>query len=180
VYAATKLAQEHILQAWAAGTGTAASILRLQNVYGPGQSLINPYSGVLTLFARLATSGQAIELYEDGGAVRDFVYIDDVIQSLVATVGSVPAGIRRLDIGSGMPTPLVEVAEFMAAREGAPSPVISGRFREGDVRAAWCDISAATTEINYSPAYDLQTGLARLLDWVRTAPRVAAPTRPGP
>jgi len=167
IYAATKLAQEHILTAWTAATGTALSILRLQNVYGPGQSLINSYTGVLALFARLAVSRQQIDLYEDGGAIRDFVFIDDVTQALVETVAVTPKRARLLDIGSGVPTTLTEVAELMAAREKAPAPVVSGKFREGDVRAAYCDISDAKTEIGYEPAYDLNDGVGQLLAWVK-------------
>jgi len=168
IYAATKLAQEHILSAWAAATGTALSVLRLQNVYGPGQSLLNSYTGVLALFARLAVSGQPVDLYEDGRAVRDFVYIDDVAQALICALTLPPEQIRLIDIGSGRATTLIEVAQLMAAREKAPVPFVSGKFREGDVRAASCDIDAAKTEIGYEPAYDLETGLARLLDWVRS------------
>jgi dTDP-L-rhamnose 4-epimerase len=172
IYAATKLAQEHILGSWAAATGTALSVLRLQNVYGPGQSLINSYTGVLALFARLAVSQQPIDLYEDGGAVRDFVYIDDVAQALVRALTIAPDRFRLIDIGSGRATTLIEVAQLMAVREKAPAPFVSGKFREGDVRAASCDITAAKTEIGYEPAYDLETGLAKLLDWVRAELKV--------
>jgi dTDP-L-rhamnose 4-epimerase len=167
IYAATKLTQEHILAAWAAATGTALSMLRLQNVYGPGQSLINSYTGVLALFARLAVLQQPIDLYEDGCAVRDFVYIDDVAQALIGALAALPKGVRLIDIGSGKATTLSDVAQLMAARENAPAPFVSGKFREGDVRAASCDVIAAKAEIGYEPAYDLETGLAKLLDWVR-------------
>jgi dTDP-L-rhamnose 4-epimerase len=167
IYAATKLAQEHILAAWAAATGTALSVLRLQNVYGPGQSLINSYTGVLALFARLAVLQQPIDLYEDGCAVRDFVFIDDVANALIRALTVPPKGIRVLDVGSGGVTTLAEVAQLMATREAAPAPFVSGKFREGDVRAASCDIDAAKAEIDYEPAYDLATGVAKLLDWVR-------------
>jgi dTDP-L-rhamnose 4-epimerase len=167
IYAATKLAQEHILAAWAAATGTALSVLRLQNVYGPGQSLINSYTGVLALFARLAVSQQPIELYEDGNAVRDFVYIDDVVQALLGALVMIPDNVRLIDIGSGVATTLSKVAEVMAAHEKAPAPFVSGKFREGDVRAASCDITAAKMEIGYKPVYGLDTGLPELLEWVR-------------
>jgi dTDP-L-rhamnose 4-epimerase len=167
IYAATKLAQEHILAAWTAATGTALSVLRLQNVYGPGQSLINSYTGVLALFARLAVSQQPIDLYEDGSAVRDFVYIDDVTQAIVNTLAATPDRTRLIDIGSGVATTLAAVAEVMIALEKAPACLVSGKFREGDVRAASCDITAAKSEIGYEPTYDLETGLIKLLDWVR-------------
>ena len=78
-----------------------------------------------------------------------------------------PNRTRLIDIGSGVPTTLAEVAELLTAREKAPEPVVSGKFREGDVRAASCEITAATAKIGYEPAYDLDTGLAELLEWVR-------------
>ncbi len=178
IYAATKLAQENILTAWTAATGTALSVLRLQNVYGPGQSLINSYTGILALFSRLAVSKEQIDLYEDGCALRDFVYIGDVVQALVCALDSPPKRRRVLDIGSGTATTLASVAEIMATQERAPAPHVSGKFREGDVRAASCDVNAAKAEIGYEPAWTLETGLAELLGWVRselvTAPLDAA------
>lgn len=167
IYAATKLAQENVLAAWTAATGTALSVLRLQNVYGPGQSLINSYTGVLTLFARLAVSREPIDLYEDGQALRDFVYIDDVVQAIVNALAIIPDRRRLVDIGSGSATTLAEVAGIMAADEKAPIPVVSGRFREGDVRAASCDITEAKVQIGYEPVYSLRAGLAELLEWVK-------------
>jgi dTDP-L-rhamnose 4-epimerase len=167
IYAATKLAQENVLSAWAAATGTSLSVLRLQNVYGPGQSLINSYTGILALFSRLAVLQQQIDLYEDGCALRDFVYIGDVVQALIRTLVSPPQRNRTIDIGSGTATTLAQVAEIMIAQEDAPKPIVSGRFREGDVRAASCYITAATTEVGYQPAYTLEAGLGELLSWVR-------------
>ena len=82
VYGATKLAQEHILAAWAGAHDVRLSTLRLQNVYGPGQSLTNPYTGIVSLFSRLARDGASIPLYEDGEITRDFVYILDVVSAL--------------------------------------------------------------------------------------------------
>ena len=86
IYAATKLAQEHILAAWTAAHDTNLSVLRLQNVYGPGQSLTNSYTGIVALFARLAREQRTLEVYEDGRIVRDFVYIDDVVEALFAAI----------------------------------------------------------------------------------------------
>ncbi len=81
VYGATKLAQEHILKSWALSFDVEIGLLRLQNVYGPGQSLSNPYTGIVSLFARLAREGKSIPVYEDGEIVRDFVFIDDVAEA---------------------------------------------------------------------------------------------------
>ena len=169
IYAATKLAQEHICGAWAAAMGTKLSVLRLQNVYGPGQSLANSYTGVVTLFARQATAGEAIDVYEDGDIVRDFVYVEDVVAAFAAAVGAPPATSRTVDIGSGRASTIAEVAGLMADMAGAPSPVVSGRFRDGDVRAAWCSLDGAARELAYAPATSLEDGLAELLAWVKSS-----------
>ena len=91
VYGATKLAQEHVLAAWGGSHDVPLSVLRLQNVYGPGQSLTNPYTGIVSLFSQLARDGRSIPLYEDGEITRDFVYIDDVVSALVAAAGRAAA-----------------------------------------------------------------------------------------
>jgi dTDP-L-rhamnose 4-epimerase len=168
IYAATKLAQEHLLNAWGTATGTAVSVLRLQNVYGPGQSLTNSYTGVLALFARLSNGGHAIDVYEDGEIWRDFVYVEDVVSALVAAMRSKPTRNRLLDVGSGEPATILTVAKKLAAITGAPEPAVSGRFRDGDVRAASCDISRTTQELGYQPAWSLDAGLRSLCDWVKT------------
>lgn len=95
VYGATKLAQENVLQAWAKSYGVETVILRLQNVYGPGQSLINPYTGIMSLFCRMAMGGKSIPLYEDGEVRRDFILIDDVASAIVAGAVSPPSRPNR-------------------------------------------------------------------------------------
>jgi dTDP-L-rhamnose 4-epimerase len=173
VYAATKLAQEHIISAWSAANGTRVSILRLQNVYGPGQSLTNPYTGIVSLFARVGTAGGTIDIYEDGEIVRDFVYIDDVVAAFSAAMAHRLRGDRLLDIGSGRPTTIARLAQAVVALTAAPPPQISGRFRDGDVRCAACDIEPAAAELRLSSAVDLQTGLRLLLEWIGEQHRTA-------
>jgi dTDP-L-rhamnose 4-epimerase len=166
IYAATKLAQEHILSAWATAHDTHLSVLRLQNVYGPGQSLTNSYTGIVALFARLARAQQALEIYEDGRILRDFVYIDDVVEALFAAIEKPATTPRRLDIGSGVPTTIHEAAQSISAICNAPEPTIVAKFRDGDVRAAQCDIEPAITELDWRPKWSLEAGLRALLDWI--------------
>jgi dTDP-L-rhamnose 4-epimerase len=168
VYAATKLAQEHILNAWAAAHGSASSVLRLQNVYGPGQSLTNPYTGIVSLFGRLAREQQTIPVYEDGDIVRDFVFIDDVVSALAAAVGSEGDGVSTVDIGSGEAVTLHELAIEIARQTGAPAPQVNGRFRLGDVRAAFADVSDARALLGYVPTTSPAQGVERLLAWIAT------------
>jgi dTDP-L-rhamnose 4-epimerase len=168
IYAATKLAQEHVVRAWGAALGAAVTVLRFQNVYGPGQSLDNPYTGVLSLFARLAATGQVIDVFEDGEILRDFVYIDDVAEAVVLAADKAPSsGYRICDIGWGTPTTILAAARTLAEAAEAPAPEVSGRFRDGDVRAASCDITAARQEFGYGPRTPVADGLANLLQWVR-------------
>ena len=169
IYAATKLAQEHILASWTAAFDTKLSVLRLQNVYGPGQSLTNSYTGIVALFARLAREKQPLEVYEDGRIMRDFVYIDDVIDALFSAIEGPAAQSRCVDIGSGVPTTIHELAQQLAAICDAPEPVVVGKFRDGDVRAARCDIEAATTELGWRPKWTLEKGARALLDWIPKA-----------
>jgi dTDP-L-rhamnose 4-epimerase len=170
IYAATKLAQEHILAAWTAAHDTNLSMLRLQNVYGPGQSLTNSYTGIVALFGRLARQGLPLEIYEDGRILRDFVYIDDIVEALFAAIEKPANGSRCLDIGSGIPTTIDQLARKIAAICDAPQPNVVGKFRDGDVRAARCDIDPATNELDWRPKWTLEDGLPALLDWIGAQP----------
>jgi dTDP-L-rhamnose 4-epimerase len=164
IYGATKLTQEHMLTAWCRAFGSRLSILRLQNVYGPGQAPQNAYTGILTLFARLAAERRVLEVYEDGAIVRDFVHIRDVVQALRLALGAKREGIAVLDVGSGKPATIAEVARQLARLRGAPEPVICGKFRDGDVRAASCAIEATQQALGYQPQVSLEAGLATLAD----------------
>ena len=167
VYAATKLAQEHLLAAWTSAFETPLSVLRLQNVYGPGQSLGNPYTGVLTFFATRALAGETLDVYEDGRIIRDFVHVLDVVDALVRAVEQPPSVSRTLDIGSGEPTTVLDAARAIAAAAGAPDPEVSGRFRDGDVRAAWASVEDAAGELGWKPQRPFAEGVSELLAWAR-------------
>lgn len=166
VYGATKLAQEHLLAAWVSAHDTNLSVLRLQNAYGPGQSLTNPYTGVVPFFARLSRERRPSEVYEDGRILRDLVYIDDVIDAVFASVREPASGSRCLDIGSGSAITVHELARKIAGIFDAPEPIVVPKFRDGDVRAASCNIDAAKNELDWRPKWTLDDGLHGLLDWI--------------
>jgi dTDP-L-rhamnose 4-epimerase len=166
IYAATKLAQENMLLAWTTAHGNALSVLRLQNVYGPGQSLTNSYTGIVALFAQLARARRPLPLYEDGRIVRDFVYIDDVVDSLVAALEGPAPHPRLLDIGSGVATTIHDLARRLAEHFDGPEPTVVNKFRDGDVRAASCDIDTAMKELSWRPTWSLDDGLLALLNWI--------------
>ncbi len=166
VYGATKLAQEHVLQAWCAAQGSALAVTRLQNVYGPGQSLSNPYTGIVALFCRLARAGKSIPLYEDGRMLRDFVLIDDVVSAMLAVLDGPRTMRAPYDIGTGKALTIAEIGERIAALYGAPKPHICGEYRFGDVRHAACRIDAMRQDFDWRPRFSVEQGLARLQGWI--------------
>jgi dTDP-L-rhamnose 4-epimerase len=166
VYGATKLAQEHVFAAWANANSIPLSILRLQNVFGAGQSVYNSYTGVLTLFHRLAADRQAIEVYEDGHIGRDFIYIHDVVTAFVAALERPPAEMRIVDVGTGVATTIHAAARLIAMAYGAPEPRVSGAFRHGDVRWAVCDPSQLAEQLGVMAAIDFARGTQLLSEWL--------------
>lgn len=159
-----------MLTAWTAAHDTNLSVLRLQNAFGPGQSLTNPYTGVVPFFARLSREQRPSEVYEDGRIIRDLVYIDDVIDALFAAVQKPATKPRCLDIGSGVSTTIHELAQKIAAAFSAPEPIVVGKFRDGDIRAASSDIDAAKNELQWEPKWALDEGLHALLEWICRQP----------
>jgi dTDP-L-rhamnose 4-epimerase len=169
IYASTKLMQEHLLTQGLEQTGIACIILRLQNVYGAGQSLGNPYTGVLSIFARRLLDGGELDIYEDGAIIRDFVHVSDVVAAFRRVCEMERIASQTLDIGSGRPVTIAEVASIMADQLSLDRARlrVTGRFRPGDVRHALADISAAKSVLDWSPAIDLRDGVAELLAWAR-------------
>jgi dTDP-L-rhamnose 4-epimerase len=167
VYGATKLAQEHILRAWTASHDSHLTVLRLQNVYGPGQSLINPYTGIVSLFSQLARRGESIPVYEDGTITRDFVFIDDVAEAFRDVISRGPVTPSPvLDVGSGVGTTILDLATEIAGYHDAPPPHITGAYRDGDVRHAECSIDDTLRALDWSPRWDMRRGVAALQNWI--------------
>ncbi len=172
VYGATKLAQEHVLRSWCLALGVMPIILRLQNVYGPGQSLVNSYTGIVSLFARMAKEGKSIPVYEDGEIIRDFVFIDDVANAIFAAMNHSESTIFPYDVGSGMATSVNDLAKVIADIYKAPAPHINGAFRHGDVRHASCAIDETVEKLAWKPKVMIQEGVSILCHWIDTGKRV--------
>jgi dTDP-L-rhamnose 4-epimerase len=168
VYGSTKLMQEYLLQQTQAPWDVA--ILRLQNVYGPGQSLRNPYTGVLSIFCQQAMQGQVLNLYEDGEIQRDFIFVDDVVSAFVAACTAKTAAGRIINIGSGQTTSIAHAAERILSALGLPASQmsVSGAFRLGDVRHAVADTRVARQELGWSPEIGFDKGISRLVEWARS------------
>ncbi|MEX3016830.1 NAD-dependent epimerase/dehydratase family protein [Gymnodinialimonas hymeniacidonis] len=171
VYAATKASQELLLQAGCAAVGARLSILRLQNVYGEGQSLQNPYTGIISIFYNRARQGLGIPLYEDGIPSRDFVHVDDVVAAFEGLLGrDMPHG-TVLNVGSGQATSIAELADTLCRTAQFDVPIeVTGKFRLGDIRHNWADLTETQRLLDFVPSVDLETGLQRFVDWAGTQP----------
>lgn len=171
VYGITKQMQESLIMTVAPTLGIEPVSLRYQNVYGPGQSLKNPYTGILSIFSTLIRQGKEINIFEDGEESRDFVYIDDVVEAtfLGATAPSAAGGV--FNVGSGVPTTVNEVVAALFEAFGTHVPTrISGNYRLGDIRHNVADTSRLREVIGYSPAVGFREGVTRFVDWVLGEP----------
>ncbi len=173
VYAATKLAQEHLCSIVGNAYGLPITSLRYFNVYGPGQSLSNPYTGILSTFFARAQSGRAIEVYEDGQESRDFVFIDDVVEAtrraLLDAEGQSRSLVRVLNVGTGVPVSIAELARTMLRVGNWDVPVnVTGAYRIGDVRHAFADTSRAARVLGFTAATSLDDGLRQWLAWAES------------
>jgi len=169
VYASTKLMQEYLLAQTGEGASWCATVLRFQNVYGPGQSLRNPYTGVLSIFARQLLAGQDLAIFEDGAIARDFVYVDDVVDALVrAGDRPVPHG-TVIDIGTGSAATILHVAKTLMRALDRPQDAfrVTGAFRTGDIRHACANIDKAGQLLGWAPQVNIEEGLLRLAAWAR-------------
>lgn len=175
VYAATKLAQEHLAAAWARATGGRAVSLRYHNVYGPGMPRDTPYAGVASFFRSALARGQAPRVFEDGAQRRDFVHVRDVASAnavaLAALAEREPGSFAAYNTGSGEPHTIGEMAAALASADGGPDPVVTGEYRLGDVRHVTADSRRLRDELGWKPRVGFAEGMAEF---------AAAPLRPGP
>jgi dTDP-L-rhamnose 4-epimerase len=145
--------------------------LRFQNVFGPDQSLNNPYTGILSIFSALLLAGSPVEIYEDGIESRDFVFVSDAVGALVRAIESSVSGLA-LNIGSGEATSVLQVATLLSAAFESPSAIeISGRFRVGDIRHNVADLTSAQRELGYRPRTTLADGIREFTRWATSQPR---------
>lgn len=169
IYASTKLMQEYLLTQGGEGAAWTAAILRFQNVYGPGQSLNNPYTGVLSIFARQLLSGKRLAIFEDGQIARDFAFVDDVVNALVLSGGAaIPHG-HVIDVGSGKAVSILEMAQLLMRELGVStdSYEITGQYRIGDIRHACADLKNAATFLKWAPEVTIEEGAKRLAQWAK-------------
>ena len=167
IYGITKLAQEMVVANAAAGAGIPSVVFRYQNVYGPGQSLKNPYTGILSIFTQLLLGGKQINIFEDGLATRDFVYIDDVVEYNYRALISPLSRPATLNVGTGVRKTIFDLIQALGVGLGVePGHFVSGDFRLGDIRHAVADTRALSQTLGPMEFRTLESGVQTFTDWV--------------
>jgi dTDP-L-rhamnose 4-epimerase len=171
IYAATKAAQELLVKSASNALGVHTTILRFQNVYGEGQSLLNPYTGILSIFFNRARQGLEIPIYEDGAESRDFVHVADVASALRAAMSAdIPDG-AVINVGSGRPTSVKQLADALLAASGFDVPLrVTSQYRVGDIRHGFADVTRLQSLLGLVPQVSLSEGLIRFCNWARREP----------
>lgn len=170
-YGLTKQMQEQSIEFWARTMGFSFIGLRYQNVFGPGQSLKNPYTGILAIFSNLARRNEPINIFEDGAESRDFVYIDDVVEATCRCALAPPAANTLFNVGSGKRVTVSAVVKAITGYFDSRSSVfVSGAFREGDIRHNFADISRIGRMIGFHPRWSFEDGLRQFLAWAESQP----------
>ncbi len=168
IYAATKYAQEDLVRVACSALGVDYAILRLQNVYGEGQSLNNPYTGILSIFSTRVRRGQHLPIFEDGHETRDFVHVQDVANSFLAAVQSPSALSAVINVGVGTKTSVAEIAAHLSVSFGvSPDLLMTKEYRLGDIRHNFADIKRLQKILGYQPEINLATGMQRFARWVQ-------------
>jgi dTDP-L-rhamnose 4-epimerase len=170
VYGVTKHAQEQLVMSVCPGLGIGPVALRYQNVYGPGQSLSNPYTGILSIFSNLIMSRKSINVFEDGQESRDFVYVDDAVDATVLALENPRAANEVFNVGCGNAISVLTVARTLMKHLGIAVAVdVSGNFRIGDIRHNYACLKKITALLGFSPRYDFDAGVALFCAWAGAA-----------
>ncbi|MCZ2403583.1 NAD-dependent epimerase/dehydratase family protein [Paenarthrobacter sp. Z7-10] len=163
VYAASKLAQEHLASAWARSTGGRAIALRYHNVYGPRMPKNTPYAGVASLFRSALSRGEAPRVFEDGGQRRSFIHVADVAAANISAVQALQAGngrqFRAFNVGANEVHTVGDVARALSEAAGGPPPVVTGEFRLGDVRHITASSDRIKSELGWAPQRGFEDGM---------------------
>lgn len=169
VYGITKQNQEQMIMTVCPTIGIAPVAFRYQNVYGPGQSLSNPYTGILSIFSTLIKNGKEINIFEDGKESRDFVFIEDVVAATILGLEKEEANGEVFNVGTGEATDVITVADELIKNYGTNTKVnITGNYRLGDIRHNYADLTKIRSLLGFAPKYNFETGIKEFTDWVLT------------
>lgn len=168
VYGITKQNQEQMVLNVCKSINIPAVAFRYQNVYGPGQSLKNPYTGILSIFSTQIRNGNNINIFEDGEESRDFVFIDDVVTATILGIEKEEANFQVFNVGSGVQTTVLEVAQTLKKLYNADIHIsVNGNFRLGDIRHNYADLSKAKQKLDFEPSFNFHLGVSKFVDWVK-------------
>ncbi len=168
MYALSKRDQEELCMIYGRTYGLPVTALRFFNIYGTRQALSNPYTGVAAIFAARLINGQAPLVFEDGEQMRDFVSVHDIVRANLLAMTSPASDGEVINIGCGQPITIREVAEILARSLGVSvEPVITGKYRAGDIRHAYADITRARALLGYEPEITHEAGFRELAGWLR-------------
>jgi len=168
IYGITKLSQEQMVLTVGKALGISAIAYRYQNVYGPGQSLHNPYTGILSIFSTRILNGNPVNIFEDGKESRDFVYIDDVVDVTLKGIEFEPEIVTALNVGSGVPTDVLSVANTLKHLLNINVPIeVSGNYRIGDIRHNVADLTRISLMLGYKPSVLFDEGIRKFIHWVQ-------------
>lgn len=166
-YAYTKVAQEKMLELMCPQMDIAYTIFRYQNVYGAGQSLNNPYTGILSIFSKLLLKNHDINIFEDGNESRDFVHVSDIAYATCSAIENHSTDYKHINVGSGEKISVLKVAETLKRMYQSQSKlIISGDFRKGDIRHNIANIKEAKKLFDYAPVYTFDKGMKEFSKWV--------------
>lgn len=169
VYGITKQNQEQMVLNVCKSINIPAVSFRYQNVYGPGQSLKNPYTGILSIFSTQIRNGNNITIFEDGQESRDFVYIDDVVNATILGIQNDKANYEVFNVGSGFATPVIEVASKLKEFYNSNIEInITKNFRLGDIRHNFADLSKIKNKLGFQVQFNFETGLSKFVEWVKS------------
>lgn len=167
IYGITKQVQEQMFMVMGKSLGIPAVAFRYQNVYGAGQSLSNPYTGILSIFSTRIKNGNDITIFEDGKESRDFVYIDDVVEATILGIEKEEAAYRVFNVGSGVATDVLTVAQILKNAYKSDSQIhVSGNYRLGDIRHNYADLSVISKQLGFKPSISFEEGIRRFTGWV--------------
>lgn len=169
VYGISKYNQEQLFLTVGKSLNIPAVAFRYQNVYGPGQSLSNPYTGILSVFSTQIKNNNTINIFEDGKESRDFVYIDDVVRATISGLESEKANFNVYNVGTGYPVSVLDIANKLVEQyQSAVCVNITGNFRLGDIRHNYADLTKINRDLNFNPEYQFNTGIIRFMHWVNS------------
>ncbi|HVZ98664.1 MAG TPA: NAD-dependent epimerase/dehydratase family protein [Chitinophagaceae bacterium] len=169
VYAITKYNQEQLFIVAGKSLDIPAVAFRYQNVYGPGQSLSNPYTGILSIFSTQIKNNKPINIFEDGKESRDFVFIDDVVDATIAGLENDKANYNSYNVGSGAPVNVLTVVEKLLELYQSKTKVsVSGNFRLGDIRHNYADLTRISNDLKFAPKYSFEEGIQKFINWVNS------------